>query len=164
MLKNSSQMRHYLSNLWINIYSKKWIVYWPKNWYSVTIHIDSFQNRPNSWWQTKYCNYLEPTKVLEYFGRNPKILPWLKTLFEALLNFKMLTSGQSRSLTTILLWLREALLQNVFQLLYKGGILQRSIGHGPPWNYCLKKNLPTKQKTNCYWPVWPTLRWHQQRG
>jgi hypothetical protein len=30
MFKNSSKMRHYLSNLWTNISSKKWIVYQAK--------------------------------------------------------------------------------------------------------------------------------------
>ena len=29
-----------------------------KNWYSVTIHIDSIQNRPNSSCLTEYCSYL----------------------------------------------------------------------------------------------------------
>ncbi len=51
-------MRHYLFNLWTNIYGKKWIVYMDKKMYSVTIHIDSIWNRLNSSWQTEYCSYL----------------------------------------------------------------------------------------------------------
>jgi hypothetical protein len=48
-----------LSNLWTNIYSKKMnsSLGW-KLQYSVTICIDSIQNRPNSLWQTKYHSYL----------------------------------------------------------------------------------------------------------
>ena len=51
-------MRHYSSNLWTDIYGKNEYFTILKIWYSVTIHIDSIWNRPNSLWQTEHWSYL----------------------------------------------------------------------------------------------------------
>jgi hypothetical protein len=59
-------MRHYLTNLWTNFYVKKQIVYQGSNiWYSVIIHINLVQIRPNSLGRTKYCSYLIYTKHIQ---------------------------------------------------------------------------------------------------
>jgi hypothetical protein len=52
MFKNSSQISHYLSNLWTNISDKKWVFYQAKN---LVFHDYSYRF---DLWLTEYCSYL----------------------------------------------------------------------------------------------------------
>ncbi len=59
MLKNLEKMRHFSSNLWTDIYGKKWIVYKAKKFSIQSLFVSiKFKIDQNSLWQTEYCSYL----------------------------------------------------------------------------------------------------------
>ncbi len=62
-MKNLESMRHYWTNLLMNIYKKNSLL-GSNIQYSVTVCINSIWNNTNSSWQTKYHSYLIFTLVL----------------------------------------------------------------------------------------------------